>query len=116
MWEKTHLQVGKPASNRTLFRASRTAGLFRRPSTADQSAMYLITSAAWASGRVSDSVVEVLRGKGQPVRVLVTSNDGRANRFRELGAEVVVADLTNAVDVVEAMNDVTRMFFNTHIS
>ena len=43
-------------------------------------------------------------------------DDGRANRFRELGAEVVVADLTSAVDVVEVMRDVTRMFFNTHIS
>jgi uncharacterized protein YbjT (DUF2867 family) len=78
--------------------------------------MYLITSAAWASGRVSDSVVEQLRANGEPVRVLVTHNDHRANRFRELGAEVVVADLTNAVDVVEATSDVTRVFFNTHIS
>jgi uncharacterized protein YbjT (DUF2867 family) len=79
-------------------------------------AMYLITAAAWASGRVSDSVVELLRDKGEPVRVIVRSDDGRANRFRELGAEVVVADLTSPVDVVEAMRDVTRMFFNTHIS
>ena len=79
-------------------------------------AMYLITGAAWASGRVSDSVVELLRVKGEPVRVMVRRDDGRANRFRELGAEVVVADLTSAVDVVEAMRDVTRMFFNTHIS
>jgi uncharacterized protein YbjT (DUF2867 family) len=78
--------------------------------------MYLITGAAWASGRVSDSVVELLRGKGEPVRVMVRRDDDRANRFRELGAEVVVADLTNPVDVVEAMRDVTRMFFNTHIS
>lgn len=78
--------------------------------------MYLITGAAWASGRVSDSVVELLRGKGEPVRVTVRGDDGRANRFRELGADVVVADLTSAVDVVEAMRGVTRMFFNTHIS
>jgi hypothetical protein len=38
-------------------------------------AMYLITGAAWASGRVSDSVVELLRGKGEPVRVKVPDND-----------------------------------------
>jgi len=43
-------------------------------------------------------------------------DDGRASRFRELGAEVVVADLTSPVDVVEAMRDVTRMFFNARIS
>jgi uncharacterized protein YbjT (DUF2867 family) len=60
--------------------------------------------------------VELLRGKGEPVRVMLRSEDGRANRFRQLGAEVVVADLTSPVDVVEAMRDVTRMFFNTHIS
>ena len=78
--------------------------------------MYLITGAAWASGRVSDSVVELLRGKGEPVRVLLRRDDGRANRFRELGAEVVGADLTSAVDVVEATRDVRRMFFNTRIS
>ena len=50
--------------------------------------MYLITGAAWASGRVSDSVVELLRGKGEPVRVVVHRDDARASRFRELGAQV----------------------------
>ena len=78
--------------------------------------MHLITGGPWASGRVSDSVVELLRGKGEPVRVMVPHNDHRASRFREVGAQVKVADLTSAVDVVEAMRGVTRMFFNTHIS
>ena len=78
--------------------------------------MYLITSAAWASGRVSDSVVELLRDNGEQVRVMVRRDDAHAKRFRELGAEVVVADLTSPVEVVDAMRDVTRMFFNTYIS
>jgi uncharacterized protein YbjT (DUF2867 family) len=78
--------------------------------------MYLITGAAWASGRVSDSVVELLRAKGEPVRVVLPNDDGRASRLRELGAQVQVAELTSAVDVVEAMRGVTRMFFNNHIS
>jgi uncharacterized protein YbjT (DUF2867 family) len=78
--------------------------------------MYLVTGATWASGTVSDSVVELLRGQGEPVRVMVHRDDARANRFRELGAEVVLADRNSPVDVVEAMRDVTRMFFNTHIS
>ena len=78
--------------------------------------MYLVTGAAWASGRVSESAVELLLAKGEPVRVLVRRDDGRANRFRELGSEVVVADLSDPVGVVEAMRDVTRMFFNAHIS
>ena len=78
--------------------------------------MYLITGAAWASGRVSDSVVELLRVNGEQVRVMLRRDDGRANRFRELGAEVMVADLSSPVDMVTAMRDVTRMFFNTYIS
>jgi uncharacterized protein YbjT (DUF2867 family) len=78
--------------------------------------MYLITGAAWASGRVSDSVVERLRRNGEPVRVVIPRNDARAMWFRELGAEVVITDLTSPVDVVEAMRDVTRMFFNNHFS
>ena len=78
--------------------------------------MYLITGAAWASGRVSDFVVELLQGNGERVRVMVRRDDARAKRFRELGAEVVVGDLTSPVDVVDAMRDVTRMFFNTYIS
>jgi hypothetical protein len=55
--------------------------------------MNLVTGAAWASGRVSDSVVELLRRKGEPVRVIERRDDARAKRFRDLGAEVVVADL-----------------------
>jgi uncharacterized protein YbjT (DUF2867 family) len=78
--------------------------------------MYLVTGGAWASGRVSDSVVELLRGRGEPVRVMVRPNDARASRFRDLGAEVIVADLTSPGDVVDAMRDVTRMFSNSHIS
>ena len=78
--------------------------------------MYLITGAAWASGRVSDSVVERLRRNGEPVRVVMPHNDARAMRFRELGADVVITDLTSPVDVVEAMRDVTRVFFNNHFS
>ena len=49
----------------------------RQPPAATLTAMYLITGAAWASGRVSDSVVELLRGKGEPVRVMVRRDDGR---------------------------------------
>lgn len=78
--------------------------------------MYLITGAAGFLGGVSDSVVELLRGNGEQVRAMVRRDDARANRFRDLGAEVMVADLTSPADVVHAMRDVTRMFFNTHVS
>jgi uncharacterized protein YbjT (DUF2867 family) len=78
--------------------------------------MYLITGAAGLSGGVSDSVVELLRGKGEPVRAMVRRDEARANRLREVGAEVVIGDLNSPADVVDAMRDVTRVFFNTYIS
>ena len=80
--------------------------------------MYLITAAArtLTLGRVSQYVVELVRGKGEPVRAMVPYNDALAHRLRDLGAEVVVGELTSPADVVNAMRDVTRMFFNTSIS
>ena len=78
--------------------------------------MYLITGAAGFSGGVSDSVVELLRGKGEPVRAMVRRDEARANRLREVGAEVVIGDLNSPADVVDAMRDVTRVFYNTYIS
>ena len=78
--------------------------------------MYLITGAAWASGRVSDSVVELLRGKGEPVQCCCAATMAARIGFADWGPRSWAPDLTSAVDVVEAMRDVTRMFFNTRIS
>ena len=80
--------------------------------------MYLITGGAPPLGGVStsSSVIELLRGKREPVRAMMRRDDALAARFRELGAEVVVGDLTSLVEVADAMRDVTRMFFNTSIS
>jgi uncharacterized protein YbjT (DUF2867 family) len=48
---------------------------------------------------------------------MVRSRDeARAKWLRELGAEVVFGDLSSPANVVEAMRDVTRMFFNTYIT
>jgi uncharacterized protein YbjT (DUF2867 family) len=78
--------------------------------------MYLITGAAGKIGGVSRSVVEILIGKGEPVRAMVHREDGRAQRLREVGAEVVIGDLTNPRNVVDAMTGVERMFFNMSVS
>ncbi len=80
--------------------------------------MYLICAGArtLALGRVSQYVVELLQGTGKPVRAMVGDGDPLADRLRDLGAEVVVGELTNAADVVNAMQGVTRMFFNTSIT
>jgi len=79
--------------------------------------MYLITGAAGFSGVVSDLVVELLRGNGEQVRAMVRLRDeARAKRLRELGAEVVVGDLSSPANVVDTMRDITRMFFDTYIT
>ena len=78
--------------------------------------MYLITGAAGKSGGVSRWVVELLLDKGQSVRAMVHREDARAQRLRDLGAEVVVGDLTNPKNVVDAMTGVERMFFNMSVS
>jgi len=78
--------------------------------------MYLITGAAGKSGGVSRSVVEMLLDKGEPVRAMVHREDARAQRLRDLGAEVVVGDLTDPRNVVDVMTGVERMFFNMSVS
>jgi uncharacterized protein YbjT (DUF2867 family) len=78
--------------------------------------MYLITGAAGKVGGVSRSVVEMLLDKGEPVRAMVHREDARAQRLRDLGAEVMVGDLTDPRNVVDAMTGVERMFFNMSVS
>ncbi|MBV8347735.1 MAG: NAD(P)H-binding protein [Mycolicibacterium sp.] len=78
--------------------------------------MYLITGAAGAVGGVSRTVVDLLLEKGEQVRGMVHRDDARAERLRELGAEVVIGDLTRPEDVVAAMHGVTRVFFNMGVS
>jgi uncharacterized protein YbjT (DUF2867 family) len=78
--------------------------------------MYLITGAAGKIGAVSRSVVEMLLDQGESVRAMVHREDARAQRLRDLGAEVVVGDLTNPCNVVDAMVGVERMFFNMSVS
>lgn len=78
--------------------------------------MYLITGAAGTVGGVSRRVVEMLLDKGEPVRAMVHREDARAQRLRDLGAEVVVGDLTSPNSVANAMSGVQRMFFNMSVS
>jgi uncharacterized protein YbjT (DUF2867 family) len=77
---------------------------------------YLITGAGGGLGSVSPRVVQRLLSHGAAVRALVHREDSRAEALRELGAEVIVGDLTNPVDVGAAMHGITRMFFNMSIS
>jgi uncharacterized protein YbjT (DUF2867 family) len=65
---------------------------------------------------VSRMVVERLLARGHSVRALVRRDDDRAEELRALGAQVVVGDLTNPVDVAAALDGVDRMFFNMSVS
>ena len=78
--------------------------------------MYLVTGAGGGIGSVSRQVVALLVGDGGPVRAMVRRDDERATTLRDLGAEVVVGDLTNPQDVANAMTGVDRMFFNMSVS
>jgi uncharacterized protein YbjT (DUF2867 family) len=78
--------------------------------------LYLITGAAGGNGGVSRQVIEQLRERGHRVRALVHHDDARAEPLRELGAEVVLGDLTDPRDVVDAMTGADRMFFSMGVS
>ncbi len=76
----------------------------------------LVTGAAGRLGGVGREVVEILRRRGLPVRALVHSDDDRAEALRATGAEVVVGDLTRAVDVARALQGCRRMYFGMSVS
>jgi NAD(P)H dehydrogenase (quinone) len=76
----------------------------------------LVTGAAGNVGSVGRSVVKLLRERDLPVRALVHRLDERSQSLSEMGAELVVADLTNGADVVKALRGSKRMYFGMSIS
>jgi uncharacterized protein YbjT (DUF2867 family) len=69
-----------------------------------------------AGGGVGRTVVELLRGRGLPVRAMAHHDDERADALRVLGAQVVVGDLTRPSDVAQALRGAGRMFFGMSVS
>jgi NAD(P)H dehydrogenase (quinone) len=65
----------------------------------------LVTGAAGSVGSVGRSVIKLLRERDLPVRALVRRLDERSQALSEMGAELLVADLTNGADVVRALHD-----------
>jgi len=68
------------------------------------------------AGGVGRAVFEHLRGQDVPVRFMVRREDERAAEVKELGAEVVVGDLTQPETVAAALQGVSRMFFAMAVS
>jgi len=69
----------------------------------------LITTANGETGR---PMVDYLLKEGFNVRAMVRTDDERAQRLRDKGAEVVFGDLLNFRDIRTAMQGVQRAYFN----
>src|SRR4029077_8193575 len=65
-----------------------------------------------ATGKIGGAVAVQLLEKGVATRALVHRDDGRADRLRALGSEVVVADMFDIQQVAAAVDGVDRVFFN----
>jgi uncharacterized protein YbjT (DUF2867 family) len=76
----------------------------------------LVTGAAGGVGGVGRLVVELLRGDSRPVRAFVHREDARARALRELGAQVVVGDLTRPDDVSGALVGCRVMYFGMSLA
>jgi len=79
-------------------------------------APFLMTGVGGGHSSISRLVAELLLRSGEPVRAMVHRDDGRADALRELGADIVVGDLTRPGDVAAALAGVTRVFFNMSVS
>jgi uncharacterized protein YbjT (DUF2867 family) len=60
--------------------------------------------------------VESLLGEGRHVRAMVRKSDARADALRDLGAEVVVADMLDIIAVRAAMRGCSVVFFTMSVS
>jgi len=76
----------------------------------------LVTGAAGQVGGIGGRIVELLRAADVPVRALVRRDDERTARLRRLGAEIVIADLTQPEQVVPALEGCRRVYFGMSVS
>jgi NAD(P)H dehydrogenase (quinone) len=64
-----------------------------------------------ATGKTGGVVVTELLKAGYPVRAMVRREDGRSARLKAEGAEIVVADMSDAERVAGALKDVQRAYY-----
>jgi len=76
----------------------------------------LVTGAAGKIGAVGFKIVKLLRSKDIPVRAMVRQLDDRSEALSNLGAEVVIGDLTNIHDVYRVMKGCDRLYFGISVS
>jgi len=81
----------------------------------NNNAPILVTGAAGNVGSVGRGVVKLLREHDLPVRALVHRLDERSQVLSGMGAELVVADLTNGADVVRGLRVSNGIIFGMSI-
>src|SRR5262249_27170577 len=76
----------------------------------------LITGAAGGVGSNARTAIRILLEQGHRVRAMVRKQDGRADALRDMGAEVVVADMLDIVAVRAAMQGCSVVYFTMSVS
>jgi uncharacterized protein YbjT (DUF2867 family) len=65
-----------------------------------------------ATGRIGTAVTTQLLEKGIPTTAMVHRRDERSARLEAKGAEIVVADMFDFMQIRSAMNGIDRLYFN----
>src|SRR5215470_17405460 len=76
----------------------------------------LVTGAAGGVGSTARVAIAILLEQGHRVRAMVRKLDARADALRDMGAEVVVADMLDIVAVRAAMQGCSAVYFTMSIS
>jgi uncharacterized protein YbjT (DUF2867 family) len=76
----------------------------------------LVTGAAGSVGSTARTAITILLERGHRVRAMVRKLDARADMLRDLGAEVVVADMLDIVAVRAAMQGCSVVYFTISVS
>jgi uncharacterized protein YbjT (DUF2867 family) len=76
----------------------------------------LVTGAAGNTGSTARTAIAILREQGHRVRAMVRKLDARADTLRDMGAEVVVADMLDIVAVRAAVHGCSVVYFTMSVS
>ena len=76
----------------------------------------LVTGAAGSVGSTAHTAIATLLEQGHRVRAMVRKLDARADTLRDMGAEVVVADMLDIIAVRAAMQGCSVVYFTMSIS
>lgn len=76
----------------------------------------LVTGAAGGVGSTARTAIAMLLEQGHRIRAMVRRLDARADTLRDMGAEVVVADMLDIIAVRAAMQGCSVLYFTMSIS